>query len=134
MTFKYGKLVSKMFKNQVFIPDMVFSSPAVRANTTCKLFIDTLNIEKEKVMIEDDLYDFAGQKVIKFIRNLPNEINNIMLFGHNYAFTSLVNALGNKYIENLPTTGLVLIEFDSDSWKDLSKGNSKLIIFPKALR
>ena len=97
----------------------------------CNILIHLMIKEWE---YEDDLYDFAGQKVIKFIRNLPNEISNIMLFGHNYAFTSLVNALGNKYIDNLPTTGLVLIEFDSDSWKDLSKGNSKLIIFPKALR
>lgn len=129
-----GKLVSEVFKNEQFTPDFVFSSPANRAYTTCKLFIKALNIPKEKVIIEDELYDFAGQKVIKFIQNLDNKIDTVMLFGHNYAFTSLVNALGNKHIANLPTTGLVLIEFDSDSWNDLSKGISKLIIFPKELR
>ena len=129
-----GKLVSEVFKNQQFTPDFVYSSPANRAYTTCKLFIEVLNISKNEVIIEDELYDFAGQKVIKFIQNLNSDIDNIMLFGHNYAFTSLVNSLGNKYIENLPTTGLVLIEFDSDSWEDLSNGISKLIIFPKELR
>ena len=129
-----GKLVSKMFKNQEFIPDLVFSSPANRAYTTCVLFMEALNIAKEKVIIEDELYDFAGQKVIKFIQNLDNNIDNIMLFGHNYAFTSLVNALGNRHIDNLPTTGLVLIEFDSDSWNEITKGKTKLIIFPKELR
>ena len=96
--------------------------------------MEALNIAKEKVIIEDELYDFAGQKVIKFIQNLDNNIDNIMLFGHNYAFTSLVNALGNRHIDNLPTTGLVLIEFDSDSWNEITKGKTKLIIFPKELR
>jgi phosphohistidine phosphatase len=129
-----GKLVSEVFKNQEFIPDMVFSSPAVRANTTCNIFLETLKIPNDKVLIVDALYDFAGQNVIKYIQNLNNDLDNIMLFGHNYAFTSLVNALGNSYIDNLPTTGLVLIEFDTDSWKDLTNGISKLIIFPKNLR
>lgn len=131
---KDGKLISEVFKNQQFSPDLVFSSPANRANSTCKLFLKTLNISKSKEIIVDDLYDFAGQKVIRFIQNLDDNLENVMLFGHNYAFTSLVNALGDKYIDNLPTTGLVLIEFETNTWKDLSNGVSKMMLFPKDLR
>ena len=131
---KDGKLISEKFKNQNFRPDMVFSSPAKRANSTCKLFIEALKIPESKEIIVDDLYDFGGQKVIRFIENLDDKLENIMLVGHNYAFTSLVNSLGNKYIDNLPTTGLVLIEFDTDSWENLSNGFTKLILMPKLLR
>ncbi|MBT8260424.1 MAG: histidine phosphatase family protein [Flavobacteriaceae bacterium] len=127
-------LVSQRFEKENFIPDIVYSSPAIRAFTTCKLITRALDINKSDIEIVDDLYDFAGQDVIKFIQNLNNAINKIMLFGHNYAFTSLVNSLGNRYIDNLPTTGLVLIEFNSESWKNLSDGVTKLILFPKDLR
>ena len=43
-----------------------------------------------------------------------------MVFGHNYAFTNLVNQLGNKYIENVPTSGMVKIDFEIEHWKDLA--------------
>ena len=129
-----AELVSQQFKKQDFTPDIVYSSPANRAFTTCELITKDLGINKNKIEIVDDLYDFAGQNVIKFIQNINDSINNIMLFGHNYAFTSLVNALGDKYIDNLPTTGLVLIEFHEDSWENLSEGVTKLILFPKELR
>lgn len=129
-----AELVSQQIKKQDFIPEIVFSSPANRAFTTCELITKNLGINKNKIEIVDDLYDFAGQNVIKFIQNINDSINNIMLFGHNYAFTSLVNALGDKYIDNLPTTGLVLIEFHEDSWENLSEGVTKLILFPKELR
>jgi len=56
------------------------------------------------------------------------------LFGHNYAFTSLVNMLGDDYLENLSTAGMAILEFDHANWHDLRKGKTKEIILPKELR
>ena len=57
-----------------------------------------------------------------------------MVFGHNPAMTGLVNDLGDKEFDNIPTTGLVVIDFDSQSWSDLGKGKTLLNLFPKNLR
>jgi phosphohistidine phosphatase len=57
-----------------------------------------------------------------------------MIFGHNYAFTSIVNRFGSTFIDNLPTCGLVWIQFDINSWKEIKTGITKLVIKPKDLK
>ena len=53
--FNDADLVSNAFKEKLLIPDIVFSSPANRALSTCKIFLKNLNISTEKLQIEDDL-------------------------------------------------------------------------------
>ena len=127
-------LVSEEFKSQIFNPDKIFSSPANRALSTCKIFLDNLKISDNRLVISTKLYDFGGEQVIDFIKNIDEHHNNVILFGHNFAFTSLTNRLGSEFIDNLPTCGLVWLEFEIDSWKDIVKGKTKLIIRPKDLK
>jgi len=131
---KDGKLVGTKLKNLEIQVDKIFSSPANRAFSTCKLIMNKLGIPIAEVDIIDDLYDFSGGQVISFVKNLNDDIDSVMIFGHNYAFTSLVNQLGNKYITNLPTTGMVRISFDVESWINIKDGETELILFPKELR
>lgn len=127
-------LIGNKLKEIDFKADVIYSSPANRAFSTCKIIMECIETPIEEVVIEHELYDFSGHEVLKFIQNLPDSINDVIIFGHNYAFTSIVNALGDKYIDNLPTTGLVLIKFDTNFWKDLKNGKTELIIFPKELK
>ena len=46
--------------------------------------------------------------------------------------TNFVNTYGYIYVDNLPTSGLVVIEFDA--WEDLKSGRTIEIIIPKNLR
>lgn len=115
-------------------PERIFSSPAKRALETSKIFIKHLKLEENAISVIDSLYDFGGENVIKFIKNLPNEVNSAMLFGHNHAFTTITNTFGNKFIGNLPTSGLVKLNFEIDNWQDLKQGTTEFIIIPKELR
>ena len=56
---------------------MVYSSPANRALTTCNIFIKNLKITKNLLKIDNNLYDFGGQSVTNFIKNLDHEENHI---------------------------------------------------------
>jgi phosphohistidine phosphatase len=127
-------LVSNTFRNLGFSPDMVFSSPAIRAHETCKIFVNNLKINEDYIKIEDQLYDFGGNKVINFIKSLDDSYKNIMIFGHNHALTSIANTFGNIYIDNLPTCGLVILEFDIEYWSELKQGETIKMIFPRDLK
>ena len=129
-----AKLVSKHFKSKNVLPDIVLSSPAVRAFTTCEIFCENLNLPIENVEVIENLYDFQGDNVIEILKNLDNNYDIVMIFGHNHAFTSICNIFGDKFIDNLPTSGLVVINLDIDSWGDLKQGQTELIIFPKDLK
>ncbi len=127
-------LVSREFYNLDLIPEVVYSSPAKRAFETCKIFVRNLNISEEKVEIHNQLYDFGGHNVIDFIKSISNTDNNVMIFGHNHAFTSIVNNYGSIYIDNMPTSGLAILEFEIDSWNDLKQGKTIKTIFPRDLK
>jgi len=127
-------LVANEFLIHQFNPDLVVSSPAKRAIDICSIFMLKLNILEEILQINPTIYDFSGSSTADFIKSLDNNYQKVMLFGHNYAFTALANLFGNRYIENLPTSGLVMIDFNVDQWQNIDKGTTELIIFPKDLR
>ncbi len=127
-------LVSKAFKTIGFRPDKIFSSPANRALTTCKIFMTNLEYDETILEINDALYDFGGENVINFLRQLDNHYEKVIIFGHNHAFTSICNIFGDIFIDNLPTCGLVLIQFNADRWQTIENGKTKLKIFPRDLK
>ena len=127
-------LVANAFEEKIFKVDNFYSSPAKRALDTCKIFLKTLNNSKKELTIVDDLYDFGGNNVVSFIKSLSNDENNVMIFGHNHAFTSISNIFGSTYLDNLPTSGLVVITFENDAWSSINKGKTELTIFPRDLK
>ncbi|BAO77154.1 SixA phosphatase family protein [Winogradskyella sp. PG-2] len=129
-----AKLIVNQFIKENRLPKNIFSSPAKRALDTCKIFAKSLSLPKNTIEVVDDLYDFGGESVIKFIKNLPDDYDEIMIFGHNHAFTSISNIFGSIFIDNVPTCGLVKIRFEIDSWSDLEQGKTEQILIPKELK
>ena len=127
-------LVSNALNSSEIRIDYTFSSPAIRALHTCMIFSRNLDLDLNKLQITNELYDFSGENVLKFLSQINDNYTTILIFGHNYAFTTLVNTLGDKYIENVPTTGLVKIQFQIDSWKNITKGKTIDVIYAKDLR
>lgn len=129
-----AKLIAKVFCDKQYAVDLVCSSPANRAYSTCQIFTEQLNTPIQDVKISDQLYDFEGERVINFIKNLDNAYHTVMLFGHNHAFTSIVNLYGDKSIHNVPTSGVVVINFDIDLWEFVKFGHTELVLFPRDYR
>ena len=110
----------------------VFSSPAKRALETSRIFVGNYNsVPAVDIEIIEDLYDFEGRKLHRFIISLNDDLDTVFIFGHNNALNNFVNNYGNVYIDNIPTSGLVVLEFNVNNWCDLQKGILKLKLFPK---
>ena len=129
-----GHLVVEAFKQKDVNVDAIFASPANRAMHTCLIFLRQLHFPYSQFEITNELYDFSGDYVLEFVKNLDDSLDTVMIFGHNHAFTHLANALGNIYIDNVPTSGLVHLTFDTNNWSTLEKGTTINTIFPKHLK
>lgn len=129
-----AELIGSELRTAVKSVDHIVCSPARRAHDTAKIVLTQMGIDLNRLQIDDKLYDFGGNKVLEVIKNCDNMMNSLMIFGHNHAFTSLVNMLGNENVDNLPTAGVVCIEFQEDKWKNITVGKNLLTIFPKFLR
>lgn len=129
-----GRLVSKKVKNEIEPPQKIISSDATRALSTALFFKKELKISDANFETDHELYDFSGQSVMKIIKSLPENLEKVMIVGHNHAFTSVANMLGNRYIENVPTCGFVMLQFDEEKWSDITTGETVKTIFPRDLK
>ena len=129
-----GKLVSEKVKAEIDPPQKMISSDATRAFSTAQFFKEALNISDANFEINHDLYDFSGQNVMRIIKSLTDDLDSVMIVGHNHAFTSVANMLGNRYIDNVPTCGFVMLQFNEKKWSNITTGKTVKTIFPRDLK
>ena len=127
-------LVSSSLAKNLLHPELILSSDANRAKTTASIFMSGLNINEDLINLNHDLYDFSGYNLINVIKACDDAINTLMIFGHNHAITAFVNTYGDVYIDNVPTSGVVILEFDIKQWRDLKPGKTVSTLFPRDLK
>lgn len=120
-----AQMMGKKFKELGFISQFIISSSANRALTTARILSDNMAINAAKIIESKDLYLAEPSSMIKLINESKNEINSLMLVGHNPGMTQLINYLTGENLYNLPTCALSGIQFDVDDWKALSVGLGK---------
>jgi phosphohistidine phosphatase len=109
-------------------PDIIISSPALRAHTTAQIFAQELGYNKE-IHINPDIYEAYIDDVLNVIHHISDDVNTAMIFGHNPTFTNLANYFHNEYIPNVPTCGIVCIECKVDKWSDVYGQSGTLTSF-----
>ena len=102
--------------NQV---EIFFSSPANRAIHTCIILAKSLEIDLKKISIRKELYTFDMFEVFDFIKQINDKYSNIVLVGHNPAYTEISNYFSENKILNLPTARWFCLKFDTDSWSEI---------------
>ncbi len=113
---------------------LMVSSTATRAVTTARIFAKIFLAFDDEIEFSNDLYTFDSLELEKIIKTVNNNVTNLLIFGHNDAISDFVNKFGDIYIDNVPTSGLVSINFESDSWSEIQKGKTIKTIFPSELR
>lgn len=120
----------QFFKNSYYI----MSSNAKRAVETAVIFAQNLNWPIESIQFLDELYTFDAYKLENFVKSCDNRYENVILFGHNAAITDFVNKFGDVFIDNVPTSGMVIISFDVEDWSFIKNGRTVKTLFPRDLK
>ncbi|HHM20440.1 MAG TPA: histidine phosphatase family protein [Bacteroidetes bacterium] len=118
--------MARLLREKEVEPDAIFTSPAVRAMTTALFFKTELNIAGEDVFIIDDIYEALSSTIVNMIQHLPEDLNTILLFGHNPTFTSVANIFSTQYLPNMPTCSIVRIDANIDNWLQFEQGKAKV--------
>ena len=116
--------------------DLLISSPAVRALETAKLVAAGLNYPETRIKIERKIYEGYYDRILDLIYAASNDISSIMIFGHNPTITQLANLFLHPGIENMPTSCVVCLSFDTLKWEEIpaKEAIQEFIIFPKMLK
>ena len=117
-----------------FEPDLILSSPAVRARETARLAKEasgsTAGIEHDK-----RIYEAIPKTLQHVLSDVDNRFNTVMIVGHNPGMEGLIHALTGKS-ERMPTAALAVIDLDISDWSEVLDSSGKLreLMRPKDLQ
>ena len=124
------RLKEKKAKIDVFI-----SSPAKRAQKTCKAFCKIFDYPEEKVVFKEELYHAAVETFYNVITSIDNAHHSAAVFSHNPGITLFINSLKTAVqVDNMPTCGIFAVTTNIADWQDFKSARKEFALFdyPKA--
>jgi phosphohistidine phosphatase len=121
--------ISRKLKLGNLIPQKIISSPADRALHTAVIFAGVFGCPFEHLEISEILYESSTEEILDLIRDTSDEYKSLMIFGHNPNVTDLVNRFIKSPVDNVPTSGVVTLIFNSEKWKTIDKKNLEGHVF-----
>ena len=120
------------------VPELIISSPAARAKKTAELFVGEL-VAGTELRFEKSLYGESSDAYLKCIKNTDNEVNCLMLTGHNPDIERTAEFLACK--ENggltikMPTAGIICLQAEITTWDKTEGGIFTILwhIVPKII-
>ena len=127
--------MAKRLIQRNIIPELVVSSPALRAKSTAAYFAEIFGYGQDDIVEEPRIYEASASTLLQLINNWDNRYNSIALVGHNPGLTELAIKLSDFDDPNIPTCGVALLEFPFDDWRMISAGTGevKMYDYPKNL-
>ncbi len=130
--------MAKHLKKLGIQPDLLVSSPAVRARTTADYFAKEYGISSESIDIQADIYEADERTILHIIQELPDSVDTVFMFGHNPTFTYVADSFSKTTrFDNVPTCGVVQIcsNTEGGSWEKFSfkTADVKEFWFPKGI-
>lgn len=116
-----------------FYPDLIVTSFADRAFDTAQLIAEQINYPQDKISQSEKLYHASIKDFMSVVKETNDDVNTLMVIGHNPGLTEFVNFISPANISNVPTCGVVCLEFNFDKWDSIinSRGILRFFEYPK---
>lgn len=128
------------------LPELALISTAVRARETWDIVRQKLSDQMAQGLAEHlpELYGAEPAQLLTIIRSVGPDPERLMIVGHNPGLHDLAlrligggDAAGRAALtDNLPTSGLAVIDFAVDRWDSITSGDGQLVryVSPKLLK
>jgi phosphohistidine phosphatase len=124
-----AEFMARQLKEKGETFDLMLTSPANRAYATAQYFAKAFDYDHELIEEAHSIYMADHGTLLSIIDNMPDDFDKVILFGHNPGLTNLANVLTGETLGNIPTCGLVKINFDVDTWEKVTPGSGTLDFF-----
>ena len=101
-------------------PDLILSSPAVRARQTTELVCDAAALAVTQ-RYEAQIYEASARRLFELVSEIEDEVQAAMMVGHNPGFEALLEVLTGES-RRMPTAALACIELKIDKWTAVAPG------------
>jgi phosphohistidine phosphatase len=115
-----AELVGHFLVQEKIEPDLLVSSPALRARETVEIVMRTAAL-KGAVRFDERIYDATVGQLMEVIEQLEPEATTVLMVGHNPGFEGLITALTGRS-ESMSTAALAKITLNDPC--DASEGGT----------
>ncbi|MCX5523203.1 histidine phosphatase family protein [Streptomyces bobili] len=114
--------------------DLALCSTATRTRETWKLAVHELP-HRPKTVYEERIYEASPGELIALLNEVPDEVRDLVLVGHNPGIEGLAEVLSGTAEEDarermtrrgFPAAAFAVLTFDG-SWKSLEPGTASLV-------
>lgn len=120
-------LMGEYLSKQGIKPDLILSSPALRAKTTTITLAEKLSYPIESISYLPSLYESDVNTILAIIRTISENIETLFIVAHNPEVTECINFITNAEIDNVPTCGVAAIRLNENSWDRVGSNSAELI-------
>lgn len=112
-------------------PDVIISSPAKRAMQTAILVKEASGLNAP-IQYDERIYEASTQTLNLLISQIGEEIESVLLVGHNPGMAGLIDYFTGRS-EEMPTAAIAAIALKIDTWEQASAkcGDLQFVIRPR---
>jgi len=107
-----------LLREQGLVPDIILSSPAIRARKTAQAVSIESGYEHD-IEIQDEFYPGDPYAFIDTLVALPEQVNTALIVAHNPGLEEFLDVLTGESAR-MPTSALARISLPIGSWRELT--------------
>lgn len=100
-------------------PELVLCSSATRTRQTSAILNEKLNFQR--IEYRDSLYECDLDSLVKELQKIENQIDSVLLVGHNPGLSTLVSYLCGDFFLSMSPGDLVILSLEIDEWNFLAQ-------------
>ena len=116
--------VAQHWKNLFNEAECIFTSPANRALHTSTILAHTIGYDLLNIRISEELYTFNPKDLLAFIKKIDDALLNVVIVGHNPAFSEVSQKLSTVNAPTLRTSCWTQLTFQTNKWSSIEYGSS----------
>ncbi|HEX5670827.1 MAG TPA: histidine phosphatase family protein [Sulfuricurvum sp.] len=110
-------------------PDLILSSPAVRAKMTAIEIAKKIGYDSDSIFYNKSLYAASCDEIQRVLKSIPSNHKTVFLIGHNPGLTEFAEYVSGHSIENIPTCGIVCVKLKEDDWSSIGEHSAQFVSF-----
>ena len=126
---KNGPEMAERLAHLSVVPDLIVASPAKRAKKTATYMANGTGYPVSSIAYHEGLYLGSMTYHLDLLEKSFEKAGTVFLVGHNYTITELAEYLTGTRISNVPTCGVVAIEYTDKKGFSGKPGKGRLLFF-----
>ena len=125
--------IGRYLKHELIVPEIVLSSPAVRARETIERVAKAAKWTPE-ILFDQRIYEAGGLRLLEVVSQIENERKTALLVGHNPGIEELLMLLTGES-KHIPTGTFMQIDLKTSKWANAADKRAKLawLVKPRKL-